>query len=70
MRPILAAALIVLIAWFGVAGCDGAIASGSDHGAYYGLDRISAFLAAQPRMPWSITAGSAGISTSTCSMPV
>ena len=44
----MAAALIVLLAWSSWLGVTARLPVGSDHGAYFGLDRVSAFLAAQP----------------------
>ena len=48
MRSAMAAALIVLFVWSMWLGVTARLPVGSDHGAYFGLDRLSAFLAAQP----------------------
>jgi len=48
MRSAMAAALIVLLVWSAWLGVTARLPAGSDHGAYFGLDRVSAFLAAQP----------------------
>ena len=48
MRSAVAAVLIVLLLWSAWLGVTARVPVGSDHGAYSGLDRVSAFLAAQP----------------------
>ncbi len=48
MRSGMAAALIVLLVWSSWLGVTARLPVGSDHGAYFGLDRVSAFLAVQP----------------------
>ena len=48
MRSAMAAVLIVLLVWSAWLGVTARLPVGSDHGAYFGLDRVSAFLAAQP----------------------
>jgi hypothetical protein len=40
--------IAVLAAWSGWLGAAARLPVGSDHGAYFGLDRLSAFLASQP----------------------
>jgi hypothetical protein len=48
MRSAMAVALIVLLVWSAWLGVTARLPVGSDHGAYFGMDRVSAFLAAQP----------------------
>jgi hypothetical protein len=48
MRSGMAAALIMLLVWSAWLGVTARLPVGSDHGAYFGLDRVSVFLAAQP----------------------
>ena len=48
MRSGMAAVLIVFLASSSWLGVTARLPVGSDHGAYFGLDRVSAFLAAQP----------------------
>jgi 4-amino-4-deoxy-L-arabinose transferase-like glycosyltransferase len=48
MHSAMAAALIVLLVWSAWLGVTARLPVGSDHGAYFGLDRVSAFLATQP----------------------
>jgi len=48
MRSAMAAALVVLFVWSAWLGVTARLPVGSDHGAYFGLDRVSAFLATQP----------------------
>ena len=48
MRSAMAAAFVVLLVWSTWQGVTARLPVGSDHGAYFGMDRVSAFLAAQP----------------------
>ena len=48
MRLGMAAGFVVLLVWSSWLGVTARLPVGSDHGAYFGLDRVSAFLAVQP----------------------